>query len=200
MKRDIIADKARMKITPIIETFRAGGMIICLFIASLWPLGPRHALATGGAFPYVKHGGGTTDGEPPYNAGSGSGVDRSVHPDYGAYYNNLSGEAGRYKGSECTHCHEPHASFGESEPAPNSGANAGPDPYLLMKEYATSTSYAELCWYCHENFSNINGSGSPAGYGRWTFYQGKTVYQNSSHYVLSSNMYWPGTSGDPWTI
>jgi hypothetical protein len=189
-----------MKITTLGNAFRAGSIIICLVIASLWLLSPKDAFATGGAFPYAKHGGGTTDGETPYNVGNGPGVDRSVNPDYGTHYNDQAVEAGKYRAGECTHCHEPHASFGESEPAPNSSADAGPDPYLLMKEYATSTNYAELCWYCHENFSNINGSGSPLGYGRWTFYQGKNVYQNSSHYTLSANMYWPGTSGDPWTI
>ena len=156
----------------------------------------RDAGATGGAFPYTKHGGGTTDGVQPYDAGNGPGVDRSVNPDFGTYYNNLSTEAGKYKGGECTHCHEPHASFGGSEPQPSSGGDGGPDVYLLMKDYGTSTNYSELCWYCHENLS-LNGN--PAGYGYWGFYQGKTVYQASSHYN-SSNMYWPGTTGDPVTI
>ena len=154
------------------------------------------ANATGGAFPFTKHGGGTTDGATPYDAGNGPGVDRSVNPDYGTYYNSLNPEAGKYKGGECTQCHEPHASFGGSEAPPSTGGDAGPDQYLALKEYGTSTNYSNLCWYCHENFSNINGSGSPLGSGRWSFYQGGTVYQSSSHY-LSSNFYWPGTSGDP---
>ena len=159
------------------------------------------ANATGGAFPFTKHGGGTTDGATPYDAGNGPGVDRSVNPDYGTYYNSLNPEAGKYKGGECTQCHEPHASFGGSEAPPSTGGDAGPDQYLALKEYGTSTNYSNLCWYCHENFSNINGSGSPLGSGRWSFYQGKTVFQASSHYnPPAGSFYWPGTSGDPTAI
>ncbi|MBI5236771.1 MAG: hypothetical protein HY886_11075, partial [Deltaproteobacteria bacterium] len=36
--------------------------------------------------------------------------------------------------------------------------------------------------------------------GRWGFYQGQTAYKASSHYVNYTNMYWPGTTGDPVTI
>lgn len=157
------------------------------------------ANATGGAFPYSKHGGGTTDGLTPYDIGNGPGVDRAVNPDYVTHFNSLNPEAGKYKGGECTQCHEPHASFGGSEAPPSAAGDAGPDLYLALKEYGTSANYANLCWYCHEKFININGSGSPPGKGRWSFYQGMTVYQSSSHY-LNSNFYWPGTSGDPAVI
>jgi len=152
------------------------------------------AFATGGAFPYTKHGGGTVDDLP------FSGVDRAVNPDYGAYYNDAA-EGGQYLPGECTHCHEPHASFGTTEPAPSTGDDAGPDLYLLMKDYGGNSqlgrNYAELCWYCHENI-NLNplyGGGT----GFWKFYQGKAVYQAGSHFT-STNFYWPGTSGDPVDI
>ncbi len=150
------------------------------------------AHATGGAFPYTKHGGGATDGETP----CAGGVNRGLGSDYGGgcssavYYD--TPDAGKYKSGECTHCHEPHSSFGTTEPAPLGGSDAGPDPYLLLKEYGTTTSYANLCWYCHENISNINSSGSPLTMGRWGFYQGSAIYQTSSHYN-SSAFYWPGT-------
>lgn len=171
-------------------------LLITVFIVSIASLNNVHdANATGGAFPYTKHGGGTTDGLTPYDRGNGPGVDRAVNPAYGTHYNSLNPEAGKYKGGECTQCHEPHASFGESEAPPSTSGDAGPDAYLALKDYGTSTNYANLCWYCHENFSNINSSGSPLGMGRWSFYQGTTVYQSSSHYQ-SSNFYWPGTSGD----
>ncbi len=177
------------------------GIVILLAVVSGWLYSRQDASATGGAFPYTKHGGGTTDGEIPYDVGNGPGVDRSVNPDYGVLgdYNNQSLEAGKYKGGECPHCHEPHASFGGSEPLPSSGNDLGPDPYLLFKEYGTTANYANLCWYCHENFSNINGSGSPPTMGRYGFYQGKAVYEQSSHYK-SPNFYWPSKTGDPVTI
>jgi len=171
---------------------------LLLVIPSLgWDL--RSANAPNAAFPYTKHGGGITDGVTPYDIGNGPGVDRAVNPDYSIYYNSQNPEAGKYKSGECTQCHEPHASFGGSEAPPSTGGDAGPDPYLAFKEYGTYTNYSNLCWYCHENFSNINNSGSPPGMGRWRFYQGKTAYMASSHYN-SPNFYWPGTTGDPKAI
>lgn len=169
-------------------------VILTFFFGILY--GRHSAFATNGAFPYTKHGGGATDGVNPYDAGNGPGVDRSVNPDYGgSYYNNINPEAGKYKGGECTQCHEPHASFGGSEPAP---VNGTPDPYLLMRYGTSVTNYAELCWYCHESM-NLNGN--PTGYGYWGFYQGKNVYQASSHYnPPAGSFYWPGTSGDPVNI
>jgi hypothetical protein len=160
--------------------------------------GSRVAHATGGAFPLTKHGGGSTDAETPFDAGSGPGVDRSINPDYGGgYYNSNNPEAGRHRGGECVQCHEPHASFGGAEAPP---VNFTPQNYLLFNfPSAFMGDYAELCWYCHENFTNINGSGSPPGMGRWGFYQGKAVFQASSHFQ-SGSFYWPGAAGDPVTI
>ncbi|MEK7773657.1 MAG: hypothetical protein AAB307_04865 [Deltaproteobacteria bacterium] len=61
---------------------------------------PTCIYATDGAFPYVKHGGGTVDGI------TFNGVDRSVNPDYGgSYYNDVNIEAGRYMPGEYTQCH-----------------------------------------------------------------------------------------------
>ncbi len=151
----------------------------------------RKAGATGGAFYNTKHGGGTVDSIPFV------GVDRSVNPDWGLYYNEAL-QAGQYPPGECTHCHEPHASFGTTEPEPSSGNDAGPDIYLLMKDYGstdqTNRNYAELCWYCHEsiNFDPFLFGGT----GFWKFYQGKSIYKASSHFT-SSDLVWPGTTGDP---
>ena len=157
------------------------------------------AAATGGAFPYSKHGGATTDGATP----CAGGVNRGLGTDYGGnctsstYNNDL--EAGKYKSGECTHCHEPHASFGGGEPFPYTGGDAGPDSYLAFKEYGAAANYANLCWYCHENMFNINNEGSPTSMGRFKFYQGKTVFEASSHNI-SSYFKWPGTTGDPQQI
>lgn len=173
-------------------------VIIC---ASFYFTASQEVSATGSAFPSTKHGGGTTDSETPFDNGNGPGVDRSVHPDYTNYYNEINAEAGKYKGGECTQCHEPHASFGETEPLPSSGGDAGPDPYLALKEYGgASANYAILCWYCHENFTNINSSGYGLSYGRWGFYQGKTIFEASSHGAPpAGTFYWPGTGGgDIW--
>jgi hypothetical protein len=111
--------------------------------------------ATGGAFTSTKHGGADVDSEP------NDGVDRSVHPDVGAFYYDDS-EAGEYKPGECNHCHEPHASFGGIEPPP---FTTEPHAYLLFRDNDN-----DLCWYCHENinFDPIFGG----GVGRWRFYQG----------------------------
>jgi predicted CXXCH cytochrome family protein len=132
--------------------------------------------ATGGAFTSTKHGGADVDSEP------NDGVDRSVHPDVGAFYYDDS-EAGEYKPGECNHCHEPHASFGGIEP-----------PYLLFRDNDN-----DLCWYCHENinFDPIFGG----GVGRWRFYQGETIFTASSH-GLSTSFTWPGDDGlvSPSTI
>ena len=163
------------------------------------------AFATGAAFPSTKHGGGTTDGETP----CAGGVNRGLGTDYSGdcttaattnAYHSGNPEAGKYMSGECSHCHEPHAMFGTTEPAPSGTGDAGPDPYLVFKEYGTTANYSYLCWYCHQNIGNINSSGSPATMGRWGFYQGQSVYTESSHY-LNSSFYWPGTgggAGEPW--
>lgn len=173
-----------LRIRPVVLCIILAGVALVVAGLNIIP----DAFATGGAFRYTKHGGGIVDGLP------FSGVDRSINPDFTLFYNN-NPEAGRYSPGECTHCHEPHASFGAAEPKPDTGGDSGPDPYLAFKEYGTSASYAELCWYCHENMNPGFGGGT----GYWKFYQGKSVYQSSSHYN-SGNFYWPGTSGDPSSI
>jgi hypothetical protein len=85
--------------------------------------------ATGGAFTSTKHGGADVDSEP------NDGVDRSVHPDVGAFYYDDS-EAGEYKPGECNHCHEPHASFGGIEPPP---FTTEPHAYLPTSCFGTMT-------------------------------------------------------------
>jgi hypothetical protein len=81
--------------------------------------------ATEGAFTETKHGGEDVDGEP------NDGVDRSVNSEVGAFYYDAT-EAGKYKPGECNHCHEPHASFGGSEPPP---ATTEPHDYLLFRDH-----------------------------------------------------------------
>ena len=162
-----------------------------------------NAFATGGAFKDTKHGGGIVDGI------DFEGVNRALsNPDYPTgLYNVDNSEAGQYQSGECAHCHEPHASFGDIEPAPNStnpgfsggmtsGEAAGPDPYLVFGAFDSSGSqgaYSKLCWYCHDNF--FGGGGPRTGY--WNFYQGggfaSDPYQQSSHYK-SLNFYWPGAT------
>jgi len=137
--------------------------------------------ATSGAFPYTKHGGAT-----------GNGVDRSTTGSWPP-----SG-GGVYQKGECTHCHEPHASFGGDEPYPNYANHPsfmtpdeaqGPDPYLLFAD-----NNAKLCWTCHETFQF---TGKPLGWGGYGFYQGMSVYLASTHGdpLLNANMLWPGISG-----
>ncbi|MBI3583158.1 MAG: cytochrome c3 family protein [Nitrospinae bacterium] len=138
--------------------------------------------ATGGAFPYTKHGG-----------VAGNGVDRSTTGNWPP----ASG-AGTYQKGECTHCHEPHASFGGDEPYPNYTNHPsfmtqeeaqGPDPYLLFAD-----DNANLCWTCHETFQF---TGKPLGWGAYGFYQGRSVYLSSTHGdpLKNANMLWPGISG-----
>ncbi|MBI5237605.1 MAG: hypothetical protein HY887_04200, partial [Deltaproteobacteria bacterium] len=45
----------------------------------IWRISLHNASATGGAFPYTKHGGGATDGETP----CAGGVNRGLGADYG---------------------------------------------------------------------------------------------------------------------
>src|SRR3989338_1793704 len=138
--------------------------------------------ATGGSFPFTKHGGVT-----------GNGVDRSTTGSWPP-----ATGAGTYQKGECLHCHEIHGSFGGSEPYPNvniypsfmnSQEAEGPDPYLLFAD-----NNEKLCLTCHETFQF---TGKPAGWGEYGFFQGKTVYENSTHgaFSLNSNMLWPGISG-----
>ncbi|MDP2682060.1 MAG: hypothetical protein Q8P28_04515 [Deltaproteobacteria bacterium] len=176
------------------------------------------AFATGGAFIYSKHGGGTTDGLTP----CAGGVNRGLGADYGnsdpcntlpgaGSYNTANpggnpAEAGTYGSGECLHCHEPMASFGGGEPHPNASSDisgiGGPSPYLLFKgDYnsATPRANSELCWYCHENMEKINNSTSPLHMGRWSFYQGKDVFKLSTHFDPTlgdgtGSFYWPGTT------
>lgn len=168
--------------------FSIGVVVSAFFFISISFNPVPDANATGGVFPNTKHGGGTVDGIP------FSGVNRGVNPDYGTYYNNLTPEAGQYKPGECTHCHEPHASFGGGEPPPNSSpadSGGGPNQYLGMADASP-----EFCWYCHEamNFEPFYGGGT----GFWKFYQGKQRYLESGH-KNNPAMKNPGYgSGSPW--
>lgn len=157
-------------------------LTLCLVINFLALHIGSDAYATGGAFSDTKHGGGTVDGIP------FSGVDRSVNPDFGTFYNDASPEAGQYKPGECTHCHEPHSSFGGSEPPPNNGSiedpAGGPNPYLTFGD-----SKPEFCLYCHDsiNFNPVYGGGT----GFWKFFQGTSRYKATGHYN-NTNMKNPG--------
>ncbi|HBA25812.1 MAG TPA: hypothetical protein DCY98_00195 [Nitrospinae bacterium] len=138
--------------------------------------------ATGGAFPFTKHGGVT-----------GNGVDRSTTGSWPP-----ATGAGTYQKGECLHCHEIHGSFGGSEAYPNvniypsfmnSQEAEGPDAYLLFAD-----NNEKLCLTCHETFQF---AGKPAGWGEYGFFQGRSIYLSSTHGdpLLNSNMLWPGISG-----
>ncbi|MBI5234706.1 MAG: hypothetical protein HY886_00440 [Deltaproteobacteria bacterium] len=174
------------------------------FIVALVFIARGYVLATNNAFPYTKHGGATTDNETP----CAGGVNRGLGAAYGGdcttaastnAYNYLNAEAGKYMSGECNHCHELHASFGGIEPEPNA-ASPGAQDYLLFYYPQSGGTYISLCNYCHNNMSNISGSGSAIGTGRYGFFQGRDAYVASSHYVNNTNMYWPGTTGDPVDI
>lgn len=170
-------------------TLIAGIAIPAAMYLGLTLHGVNDANATNDAFKNTKHGGGTVDGVP------FSGVDRGVNPDYGVYYNNITTEAGQYQAGECVQCHEAHASFGGSEPAPASGSTedpaGGPNSYLGMADTTQ-----DFCWYCHESMNYDPMLGGGTGY--YKFYQGKAKYQSSSHYN-SATMKNPGFgAGSPW--
>ena len=141
--------------------------------------------ATGGAFTSgaTKHGGGTVDGD------SYEGVNRILTGDDfgGFYYSDLAGEAGEYEPGECMHCHEPHQSFGTTEPPP---VEAGLNDFLLFQSGASNS----FCWSCHEMMDvGYDPMEAPFGYGMWGFYQGQTNFESSSHGV-SGSFVWPGGS------
>ncbi len=154
----------------------------------------EEANATGGAFRFTKHGGDTTIDDGDWCPLPPCGVDRQISGT-GVHYG--VGEAGIWQKGECMHCHEPHASFGGVEPPPNTGADSGPDAYLLFKDYGTGNNYSNLCWSCHNNMI----LGSPPvfgedGYGYWGYYQGQTNFENSGH-GSNPNFIYPGPqSGD----
>ncbi|MBI5234681.1 MAG: hypothetical protein HY886_00315 [Deltaproteobacteria bacterium] len=134
--------------------------VVIILVAALYFFRvSQEALATNGAFPSTKHGGGTTDGETP----CAGGVNRGLGVDYGGdcttaattnAYNSGNTAAGTYKSGECNHCHELHSSFGGAEPYPNTSSFT--QQYLLFNlPTTTAGGYAELCWYCHDRMSNI---------------------------------------------
>ncbi|MFQ5900142.1 MAG: hypothetical protein ACE5IH_01135 [Thermodesulfobacteriota bacterium] len=154
--------------------------------------------ATGGAFTNTKMGGANVDSA----TGWGGGVNRSTNdagqwslgsnavPDYSAY---MSGE--------CTHCHEPHESFGESEPGPVEAG--GPHKYLTFQDSQADQNGSDFCLYCHDqfNFNAITGVGDPPqGFGFHGVFQNgfSNIFKNSSHY-LSNNFLWPGPSRAGYT-
>lgn len=81
----------------------------------------------------------------PDNANSGPYLD-SQHGDttYGVTRSTIDTKYSTFSKGNCAHCHEQHASLGGSEPFPNSGTGAGPDPAALF-------SYEEdFCETCHD--------------------------------------------------
>lgn len=87
----------------------------------------RYIEGTGGVFPNTEHGG--TDATYP---------DRSYYPSTdnvtGVSRGHLDGYYSTgYNRGECVHCHEPHASWGGSEPVPNWASHGlvgeGPDQF-----------------------------------------------------------------------
>lgn len=170
--------------------FVIGALFFAAFVSLIYL--PSSVIATGGAFPYTKHGA-TVGGE---NRTQDGGVDRSVTGQWPPV-----NEAGTYKKGECTHCHEPHASWGESEPYPNASSYpsfmtsteaAGPSRYLLFSEANPSGTPtgagASFCWTCHENFTL---QGNPPGWGYYGFYQGMNMW--GAHQILGwLGIGWPG--------
>ncbi len=94
----------------------------------------------------------------------------------------------------CAHCHEQHASIDDAEPSPP--AAEGASSYTLFRTNF-GLNKNELCFACHETF-NFSGN---LGYGRYDIYQGKIIYNNSSH-NSSINMVWspdPSPPGPPFS-
>ncbi len=165
-----------------------------------WLYLQEDAGATGGAFRSTKHGA-TTPGE---NNTQDGGVDRSTTGQWPPV-----SEAGTYRKGECTSCHEPHSSWGGSEPYPDSSSRPsfmtatqaeGPDPYLafsdtLGADISSQTERAGFCWTCHETFL-LNGN--PPGWGYYGFYQGRDIFNGSlggiqPHFNLGGGPFqWPG--------
>ena len=180
-------------------------VIGALFFAALFSLVylPSFVIATGAAFQFTKHGAATA-GE---NRTANGGVDRSVTGQWPP-----AAEAGTYLKGECSHCHEPHASFGGSEPYPNSGSYpsfmtsaeaAGPSTYLLFSNANVtggvgSGSGVSFCWTCHEN---LTLQANPLGWGYYGFYQGRSMF--GAHQTFGGiGIAWPGEppSGGASTI
>ncbi|MBI5234868.1 MAG: hypothetical protein HY886_01270, partial [Deltaproteobacteria bacterium] len=183
------------------------GILLSLSVIILFPL---HADATGGVFPQTEHGG--TDAQYPDRAssttapGAGNspdgvtGVNRGrITPYYSGSYEDPSNyEAGKYLSGECNHCHEPHASFGGDEPVPNWGSHgatgAGPDKYLLFKDYDDKWTRTELCGFCHnETDPDANGitGDTPFDYS----FKGVTKFQGTAHFAPPGGrnpVQWPG--------
>ena len=172
---------------------KLGFSLFVLFYGISYFVALPHAFATGGAFPYTTHGGGTVDGV------KADGVDRALSgdPDIDPWYFESADttEAGEYASGECSHCHEPHNSFGGIEPPPTNSSGApydlvdttdAPDDYLLFGQDSN-----ELCWYCHNYMTVSAGGPFEEGFGRWGVYQGDLIYSDSSH-GKSSDFLWPG--------
>lgn len=150
------------------------------------------ANATSGAFRFTKHGGDSSIDNGDWCPTPPCGVDREISGTGPHFASNA--EAGKWQKGECMHCHEPHASFGRVEPAPNTGNNAGPADFLLFREYGTGTNYANLCWSCHNNM--LLGLSPPPpgeiGYGFWGYYQGETNFLASGHGSNTTDFVYPG--------
>lgn len=159
-------------------TLRAKRNLLLKFIlifgisSLLWILYP--GLAESGTYTSTIHGGATINSIT-------NGVDRaavkgSPYPD----------AVGAYPKGHCGHCHEQHASLNGAEPTPPTAEGA--TSYALFRSNFSSINSGttnELCYACHETFS----FGLGAGYGRYGIYMGKSIYNNSQHFI-SSNMVW----------
>lgn len=162
----------------------------------------RYVYGTGGTFFQTEHGG--TDATYPdrayYPATDGvTGVNRGrIIPPFGGFYDDTEPEAGKYKPGECSHCHEPHASFGGSEPVPNwfshGAAGEGPDKYLLLSNYDTQDTRAELCGNCHREIdpdANGNPFDTPADFS----FKGVAKFKETAHFQPPGGrtpVRWPG--------
>ena len=135
------------------------------------------ARATGGAFPFTKHGGGTVDGI------KFSGINRAVAGETGAFTMTKPRQEDTSRASALTVTSLIRVS---AEPSLRPLASSG-QSYLLMQNPNKN-----LCLYCHDNINYSTFYGTGVGY--WEFFQGRTRYDDSSH-GQSSSFRWPGVSG-----
>jgi hypothetical protein len=78
----------------------------------------------------------------------------------------------------------------------DSATAAGPSFYLLFSDIYHATTGGVptgLCYTCHESMTlTANDAGNLAGWGYYGFYQGRTLFNSSTHSLLDYGMSWPG--------